>query len=40
MNNINLVVIGSDTFLNILKELELNYTVSKNSNFDHVESDH
>ena len=40
MNNINLVVIGSDTFLDILKELELNYTVSKNSNFDHVESDH
>ena len=40
MNNINLVVIGSDTFFNILKELELNYTVSKNSNFNHVESDH
>jgi len=39
MNNINLVVIGSDTFLNILKELELNYTISKNSNFYQVESD-
>ena len=33
MNNINLHIIGSDTFVNFLSELELNYNIIFNENF-------
>jgi DNA-binding response OmpR family regulator len=32
MNNINLHIVGSDTFVNLLRELQLNYNVSFDSN--------